>query len=137
MNSILLAGMVVRRGTILLGAFEKIDHKKFFVIIGENKEKLIGFFFINSDICRSVRNKPHQFEMQMPIKREDYNFLNHTSFVAADKINTIRKDKVASDIVNGVTKIMGELTEDDLDRLLDVLRNSMLFSKIEKESFFG
>ena len=137
MDSIILAELAITRGTVLYGTFENIDHKKFFVLIGENKEHFVGFFFINSNIHLSIKNKPAQFEMQMSIKKSNYDFLNYDSFICADKINTINKNKIISDIVNKNTEIKGNLTEEDLDILLNTARNSKLFSKIEKDTFFN
>jgi len=131
-----LAELAVVRGAVLHGVFENIDHKKFFVIIGENNEQLIGFFFINSNIHQSLKNKPAQFEMQMSIKKSNYDFLNYDSFVCADKIKIISKSRIVSDIVNKKTEIKGSLTENDLEMLLNATRNSKLFSKIEKDTFF-
>jgi len=135
-DSIVLVELVVTRGNILHGAFENIDHKKFFIIIGENEKHFVGFFFINSNIHQSIKNKPAQFEMQMLIKKSNYSFLNYDSFICADKIKTINKNKIISDIVNKNTEIKGSLIEEDLETLLHVVRNSKLFSKIEKDTFF-
>jgi hypothetical protein len=136
MDSVNLAKLAVTRGTILHGSFDNVDHPKFFVIIGENSEQLVGFFFINSDIHESIKKKQAQFAMQMPIKMSDYDFLRYNSFIGADKIKTISKDKVISDISNKITQIKGNLTQEDLSMLLDVVRASKLFSKIEKDTFF-
>jgi len=136
MDSITLAGLAITRGTVLHGNFDNIDHLKFFVVIGENDRQLVGFFFINSDIHQSVRNKQDQFEMQMQIRRADYSFLNHDSFIGADKIKTISKNRIVSDVANQTTQIKGSLTEEDLNMLLETIRGSKLFSKIEKDTFF-
>ncbi|MCL2312781.1 MAG: hypothetical protein FWC41_09915 [Firmicutes bacterium] len=136
MDAIALTKLAVTRGAILHGSFNNISHKKFFVIIGENEEQFVGFFFINSDIHLSIKNKPAQFEMQMPIRKADYTFLSHNSYIGADKIQTINKNKVVSDLVSKNTQIKGKLIDNDLNMLLDAVRNSKLFSKIEKESFF-
>ncbi len=77
MNAESLAKLAVTRGAILHGPFDGVDHSKFFVIIGENEDHFVGFFFINSDIHRSIESKPEQFAMQMQIKRRDYDFLRY------------------------------------------------------------
>ncbi len=136
MESITLAGLAITRGAILHGHFDNINHPKFFVIIGENEEQLVGFFFINSNIHQSIKNKPAQFEMQMSIKKANYNFLKYDSFIGADRINTISKHKVAADILTKTTQIKGALTDEDLTILLDAIRESKLFSKVEKDTFF-
>lgn len=131
-----IARLAIVRGAILLGHFDDIDHQKFFVVIGENENQLIGFFFINSNIHNSIKQKQAQLEMQMPIKKSQYPFLKYDSWIGANKITTISKDKIASDIITKSTQIKGNLTDDDLSLLLDAIRSSKLFSKIEKETFF-
>ena len=136
MESKTLAGLAITRGTILHGSFDDIKHEKFFIIIGENDNQLVGFFFINSEIHQTIKHKKEQFDMQMYIKRADYSFLDHDSFIGADKIRTINKDKIISDIAAKSTQIKGVLTDEDLNILLDAIRSSKLFSKIEKDTFF-
>lgn len=136
MDSVALAELAVTRGAILHGCFDNIDHSKFFVIIGKNSDQLVGFFFINSDIHQAIKNKPAQFAMQMPVRKKDYGFLSYDSFIGATKINIVSKHKVALDIVGKTTQIKGYLTDEDLNILLDAVRESKLFSKIEKDTFF-
>jgi len=136
MDSIVLAGLAITRGTILYGSFDNIGHKKFFIIIGENDEQLVGFFFINSSIHQLIKNKPAQFDMQMSIRKTDYSFLRYDSFISANKINTISKNKITSEIANQNIQVKDSLIDEDLNMLLDVVRRSKLFSKIEKETFF-
>ena len=136
MDAAALAKLAITRGAILHGCFDGIDHSKFFVIIGENDNHLVGFFFINSQIHQSIKEKQAQFEMQMQIRKSDYDFLSHDSFVGADQIKVINKNKIASDISEGKTQIKGSLTDVDLSMLLDALRDSKLFSKVEKDTFF-
>ena len=136
MDATYLAKLAITRGAILHGHFDDIDHPKFFVIIGETDNHLVGFFYINSNIHNSIKNKPAQFEMQMQVRKSDYDFLSYDSFIGADQIETINKNKVATDIIDKVTQIKGRLTDADLEMLLNALRESKLFSKIEKETFF-
>lgn len=70
MDSVALAALAVTRGAILHGCFDNINHTKFFVIVGENGDHLVGFFFINSDIHPSIKSKPAQYEMQMPVRKK-------------------------------------------------------------------
>ena len=47
----------ISRGDILLSEFDGIDHRKFFVVMGVSKDKVCGFFFINSNIHPAIFNK--------------------------------------------------------------------------------
>lgn len=45
----------IKRGTILhSNMFENIGHGKFFVVIGVTEEYIAGFFFINSNVHKSI-----------------------------------------------------------------------------------
>lgn len=48
-----IARLAIVRGAILLGHFDDIDHQKFFVVIGENENQLIGFFFQYSQLYKT------------------------------------------------------------------------------------
>ncbi|MDR2148526.1 MAG: hypothetical protein LBE91_18955 [Tannerella sp.] len=136
MQSITLAKLAIIRGSVLFRKFNDIDHPKFFVVIGENSDHFIGFFFINSNIHPSIKEKPLQFEMQMMIRKKNYEFLDYDSFISANRIERLDKNMIASEIVSRETKIKGMLTGEDLDMLMTSIRKSPLFSKIEKDSFF-
>ena len=129
---------VVRRGQILLSdIFEEIDHSKFFVIIGIADDEVAGFFYINSDINRFINNKPEQLLMQYPLFSKDYSFLSHDSYVNATNIIKFTKSDIVKSIVDKRTKIIDELHVEHLNELLDRVRKSKLFSKIDKRRFFS
>lgn len=136
MQSDTLAQLAITRGSVLCGHFDGISHPKLFVVMGEHDNHLVGFFFINSNIHKAIQRKPAQFEMQMQIKRSDYDFLKYDSFICASEIKTISKDKIVSDIYRLATNAKGNLTELDMGMLLNAVRESDLFSKFEKDTFF-
>ncbi len=133
----ILAKSGIQRGTILHSTlFEYIDHGKFFVIVGVTKNSVAGYFFVNSNINRYIQSKPEQLAMQCFLKHSDYKFLDYDSFLSAVKINEISCEKLAKSIIDGITKIVGVLRDEDMDNLLEKARNSKLFSKKEKEMYF-
>lgn len=86
----------LNRGTILHSTmFEEIDHGKFFVIIGVSQEYVAGFFFINSRVNIHIEDKQAQLDMQYPLRKNDYGFLHHDSFLCATKIEKIERTKLA------------------------------------------
>ena len=126
------------RGTIIhSNGFEEIGHGKFFVVIGVNKDSVVGFFFINSNIHRAIMNRQELLDMQYPMKRSDYPFLKYDSFLSATQIMTIGKSALAADISSQIAKIVGEMKAEHLERLLDAANMSELFSDKEKEDFFS
>lgn len=133
-----VAAISIRRGTVFHSTiFEEIDHGKFFVVIGENDNELVGFFFINSWVNDFIQRKPEMAKLQFPIAQSDYNFLSHNSFLNCSALTTIDKRKLSDSIASGETTIKGQLTNNDIDAILGKVRESKLFSKIEKETFFA
>jgi hypothetical protein len=130
-------GAMVKRGVVLIASFKGIAHKKFFVLIGEGEDEVVGFFFINSSMSRYVEQVEDFMAMQMHIKRTCYpEFLTHDSFVSAHKMTKIHKGELIRQIQAGQARYCGELTQDDLAMLLSSVRNSVLFPESYKNTFF-
>lgn len=125
------------RGTILHRMFETTTppKPKFFVIIGESETHVIGYFFINSNINNYVQRRKF-YDMQMPIKRNEYSFLKYDSFIGAHELNMIDKSLLAEELASGETSIKGCLNIEDMDRLLEAAKASDLFSPYEKDTYF-
>ena len=127
----------VCRGAILHSdMFEEIGHGKFFVVMGVTKDFIAGFFFINSNIHKSLMGKPEQLAMQYLLKHTDYDFLRYDSFLCASNIIRRHKNYIAHSIAIGKTELVGNLKEEHLKDVLEMARESRLFSKVEKEMFF-
>ena len=128
---------LIKRGTVFHSCeFEQIDHCKFFIIIGEDKNNYAGYFFINSNININIRKNPELFNMQALIKKSDYSFLKYDSYIDCHAISLISKDKLLRQIQNERTTFKGFLTDEDIELLLENLRKSDLYSEDEKDSFF-
>lgn len=126
----------IDRGTILHSTmFENIDHGKFFVIIGVSDNYVAGFFFINSNVNIHIEGKQAQLDMQYPLRKKDYSFLHHDSFLCATRIEKIERSRLAQTINSGVTRIIGNIREEHINELLEKARESILFSKIQKRQF--
>lgn len=127
----------IKRGSILLSdSFEDIDHAKFFAVIGVYQNILAGFFFINSRIHPILMAKPEQFAMQYQIKKTNYAFLRYDSFIGANELQTRTVSALAKSMQDGETTIVGQLTDSDLEALLEACRHSELFTPKEKRQFF-
>lgn len=126
----------IDRGTILHSTmFKNIDHGKFFVVIGISVDFVAGFFFINSNINIHLENKPEQFSMQYPMRKDDYDFLHYESFLCATDIETIPIGKLTDSIERGETTFIGKMKREHLKEVLEAARNSKLFSKYQKRQF--
>lgn len=127
----------VKRGSILISdSFEDIDHAKFFAVIGISRDELAGFFFINSRIHPIIMSKPKLLDMQFILSKENYKFLRYDSFLGANEVQVRKIAKLINTMQNGQTSIVGELTKDDLEKVLNACRKSDLFSENEKRQFF-
>lgn len=127
----------IKRGTILHSTmFEEIDHGKFFVVIGVSPTCVVGFFFINSNINRAIFKKQAQLDMQYPLRKKDYSFLRHDSFLCATQIIQRSLDAIVESIDKGEAEIIDQLKDEHINEVLEMLRNSKLFSKVEKATFF-
>jgi hypothetical protein len=116
--------------------FDDIDHGKFFVVVGVTDEEVAGFFYINSNINSNVITKQEQYAMQYPILAQDYNFLKYDSYINATNIITRSKKELSESISAGRTSLVDSLKSKHLNDLLEKVRKSKLFSKIEKRNFF-
>lgn len=127
----------ITRGSILLSdSFEDIDHAKFFAVVGISQDAIAGFFFINSRIHPIIMSKPEQLAMQYLLKKDDYSFLRYDSFLGANELQTRPVTTLANSMKDGQTIIVGQLTDKDLTAVLEVCRNSNLFTAKEKRLFF-
>ncbi|MBR5982728.1 MAG: hypothetical protein IK025_03265 [Bacteroidales bacterium] len=130
------ASIAIVRGSILNTSFEGIDHKKMFVIIGENDKSVFGFFFINSNINKYIQDRQVLLDMQCILKRANYpDILEYDSFLDCHEIKTFDKQTLIAGYDNGTIAHIGNLIEDDIEIVLSVCRNSPLFSEYEKRTF--
>jgi hypothetical protein len=134
-----MGNYVYHRGTILHSArFDWIDHGKLFVIIGENKADMIGFFFINSNINTKIWLNKRMLDMQLQLKRADYpDILQYDSFLGCHELVKLSKSILTDWIECGDAQIRGVLNEDDIELILDAALKSPLFTEEEKELYFA
>lgn len=128
----------ITRGTILLSdCFEDIDHAKFFAVMDVYEDRVAGFFFISSRIHPIIESKPEMFAMQYLLRKRDYSFLRYDSFLSASELQTRPVSALAASMQTGHTSIVGNLTPEDLNTVLETCRNSDLFTAKEKRQFFS
>ncbi len=126
----------IKRGSIIYHKFDYIDHSKYCLIIGENKDDYIGLFFINSNINFKLNTKQEILDLQYLLRKVDYDFLKYDSYLSCTEIKTISKSKLLNSIESKSTIFKGNLFPKHLNEILTLVRNSKVFSKFEKETFF-
>lgn len=126
------------RGCILHSEeiFDYISHGKFFVIIGEDDNDFIGFFFINSKINDFISRKPELLALQFILSKEDYAFLDYDSYLCCTEIKKLNKKELANSVSVNKTQIKGFLHDEHQRDILQIVRKSKLFSQKEKNTFF-
>lgn len=126
------------RGAILLSnIFDDINHAKFFCIIGENPDEIIGHFFINSNINPILLGKQAILDVQYPIYKEDYPFLKYQSYLDCHTLQKVKKKVLLDSYKNNKTFLKGVLTTEHLNDILGMVRASDLFTPREKREFFS
>ena len=126
----------IGRGDILLSEFDGIDHRKFFVVMGVSKEKICGFFFINSKINPAIFNKQEQLNLQYPLMHKDYEFLKYDSFLCASSVIERNLSDISEGIKSGTTSIIGKMKEDHVTDVVAMVRASKVISERHKRMYF-
>lgn len=128
--------MSINRGDIFHSyGFPFIDHGKFFVVIGQNDEEIIGAFFINSNIRNFLQTKPKLLALQVSLNGNEYSFLNYDSFLDCSQIIRISKNDLNTDLSAGIASFRGRLNSNDLATVMTLVRASDVFSDAEKDFF--
>lgn len=126
----------IDRGVILLSEFDGIDHQKFFVVMGVSKDRVCGFFFINSNIHPAIFNKQEQLNLQYPLMRRDYGFLKYDSFLCASSVIERKLSDIADGIRKRTTAVIGKMKEEHVREVVEMVRASKVISDRHKRMFF-
>lgn len=132
------ADLLLCRGSIFHGdIFLDIDHGKYFAVVGEDGNNLIGAFFINSEVNTNVIRTQEQHDLQIPLTNKRYPFLSkdHSFLNCADLVR-IEKTSLKAYIDARRVTYRATLEEGDIDYILKKVRSSDLYSKAEKDTFF-
>lgn len=126
----------IKRGAILHSyMFRNIDHGKFFVVVGISEDKVAGFFFINSNINKFNERSQTLMNAQLFIRKENYDFLTHDSFICATRFTEIKVSQIVKSIQEGQTTFVSDLLENDLKELINSVRSSRLFTTAQKNKY--
>ncbi|MBP5398521.1 MAG: hypothetical protein J6Y32_07880 [Bacteroidales bacterium] len=128
--------MTFKKGDIFHSTnFPSIDHGKFFVVLGQNATHIIGAFFINSNIRGFLLSKPRLLELQVGLSPDEYAFLTHNSYLDCSQVIKIPSAVLLADIQAGVATRRGSLHPKDLELVLNLVRDSKVFSPADQEFF--
>jgi hypothetical protein len=125
-------------GDVLLKEFPEADHEKFFIIAGMSKDRVfICSVFINSNIHPSIFNKQELLNLQVPLKRSENPYLKYDSFANCSYPIPLEVTQIAQQIAEGKCKVIGAVTQDDLENVRSSIINSGLLSEEEIELYFN
>jgi len=125
------------KGDVFLGKFDDIDHEKFFVIAGLSQDKIfICSVFINSNIPDFIFKKQELLNLQIPIKKNKYDFLQHDSFVSCNTQLKLKFSDIYRWIDNKRCQYIGKLDAEDLNNIKITLIQSGLLAQKEIELYF-
>lgn len=117
-------------GSVFHGPMDGVDHGKFYIIAGVSGDKLcVCSVVINSNINQFILKRPKLLALQVEISEEDYEFLNHKSYIncanpltgSSAKLNTdeftfktVLKPEHLEMVINNIIA-SGALTQDEID----------------------
>lgn len=117
-------------GLILNDGYD--TRRKFVVIIGRNtKGDLYGAFLINSEIDFSKQN-PEMMPYQYPMLQKDYpEILDYDSWLDCTDLFDLKRRK----IIARKAMVRCRLTDNDHEKVLQLVRNSELIEEHDKKIF--
>ena len=105
--------------------------EKYLVLAGAGNEPLL--FIINSEIHPFIDNNPELRMQQLNVKKSDYDFFDHDSFVNCSKvIESFSKSEIERQLDADVGKIKGKLNRKDIKKIIRIVQNSRTISKHNK-----
>lgn len=128
-----LRALSVTPGSVFLGPWADIDHEKFLIVAGVDKERiLVCSVMINSQINQYIMKRPKMLACQLELKEAEYTFLSHDSYV-----NCAQPIKANfTHFLNNELKYCGLLKEDDLRLVQQQIIASGVLTAEEITRFF-
>lgn len=129
-----LRELSVSPGSVFLGSWADIDHEKFLIVAGVDKNKiLVCSVMINSHINQYVMKRPKMLACQIELKKDGYDFLSHDSYV-----NCAQPIKANfAHFLNDELKYCGLLKDADLALVQQHIIASGVLTADEIGQFFG
>lgn len=91
-------------------------------------------FCINSEIHEYIKARKHLLKCQIEIKKTQYDFLDHDSYINCSEIIKIDYDDIIEEINSDISKIKGKLNDNEVKYIIKVLRKAITIEPIEKNN---
>ncbi|MDP4274853.1 MAG: hypothetical protein Q8907_11305 [Bacteroidota bacterium] len=123
-------------GTVVSIDIAGIDHPKWNIILDLTDDKcLIASVFINSEINFKYINSHELRDLQYLIRKSDYDFLDHDSFIDCSKVFTEPYSKFKEALIRNAVRKKGELPASEVNKIYDLVRKSKNITGSTKKRF--
>lgn len=127
----------IETGTVLRLAVKDTNPPKIkmFIVVGKTIDGLtLASTYINSDINKNINWCIELKNLQIPISEKDYDFLNWDSYVDCSKMISRNTSEITSIIQKNPGAAIGKIKPEDLEAILETLRNApTIKGKIKKK----
>jgi len=108
------------------------QHNKYFVVASVNKRLLL--MKINSRIRSYISDRSYLLQSQITLWRKDNNFLEYDSYLDCSRVYSVLSyEEIETQLLDDPSRYEGELGEKYIQRVLDIVSNSRMLSRIEKQ----
>lgn len=132
-QSLLLAQKLLIPGCIIR-AFVKDTNPpkiKYYVVLGNiNDGLLLASFYINSNLNGTILRNPVLCDLQHLIRKSNYNFLSHDSYVDCSKLNQHSYEEVLKQVSNNPAIVVGQIVQDDFSTMIEMMKRSPNISRM-------
>jgi len=126
----------IKIGSIISINFDNIDHPKWNIILDITDDMLlVASVFINSEINFNHINTDELKGLQYEINKENFNFLDHDSFVDCSKIFVKSYSEFKNVLINNANKKKGDLQENDIENIIELVKKSKNIERKHKKKF--
>jgi hypothetical protein len=116
----------------LFCSFTNPPKEKFLLVVSVNPA--ICIFIINTSIHPFIKSKYDLLESQVLIKKEDYQFLDHDSYIACHEIiNHFSMDEIRKQIQLDISRIKEKINANTRNNILIAIDKCRALSKVEKD----
>lgn len=110
--------------------------EKRFIIVGESYDHLyVACVFINSEINENVLRTEALKEMNIPFQAQQYEFLDHDSYVDCSSIQPRDKSWLKELVQKEPQRVLGTVSEYHLKEMRKVIKNAPTIKSSLKKTF--
>lgn len=106
------------------------EQEKRFVVLTVTQNTIC--FVVNSVMNQYVLDRPHIAANHVPMLAGDHSFMSHDSFVDCNEIEEYRTDAVISELKDKPEWMLGTISADLRDKIIETLQLSSTISPIER-----